>query len=94
MNFSSLSNVSFICVNLGEDDDTKHILSCLDFVFQKWSGELATIAQNHANKCVNAHNPSASSQSASFAYVGENLYVNTGKVVILIENNYLIFIYS
>nr|XP_022336098.1 repressed by EFG1 protein 1-like [Crassostrea virginica] len=47
---------------------------------QKWSGELASIAQNHANKCVYAHNPSRSSQSASFAYVGENLYANTAQV--------------
>ncbi|XP_078312679.1 GLIPR1-like protein 1 [Crassostrea virginica] len=46
----------------------------------KWSGELASIAQNHANKCVYAHNPSRSSQSASFAYVGENLYANTAQV--------------
>lgn len=50
---------------------TKH------FFHQKWSAELAIVAQNYANKCTTEHNPYRN-QQASFQEVGENLYWNTG----------------
>eukprot|EP00731_Ephydatia_muelleri_P014208 Em0007g1518a len=43
-----------------------------------WNNELATIAQNYANKCIWAHNPSRISKT--FSYVGENIYITTGTV--------------
>lgn len=46
---------------------------------QKWSQELATIARNYAQKCQFAHNTQRSSQSSTFSYVGENLYIGPGK---------------
>ena len=45
---------------------------------QIWNNELATIAQNYANKCIWAHNPSRISKT--FSYVGENIYTTTGTV--------------
>lgn len=53
----------------------------LTFSFQKWSDELATVAQNYANKCVYGHNPNKYEEAPSFERVGENLYYNTGKFV-------------
>ncbi|XP_022310668.2 GLIPR1-like protein 1 [Crassostrea virginica] len=44
----------------------------------KWSNELATIARNFASQCAHGHNSAASSQSASFWYVGENIYRGYG----------------
>nr|XP_022307789.1 cysteine-rich venom protein latisemin-like [Crassostrea virginica] len=44
----------------------------------KWSQELATIARNYAQKCQFAHNTQRSSQSSTFSYVGENLYIGPG----------------
>ena len=49
---------------------------------QKWNDELATIAQNYANKCIWAHNPRRISRT--FSKVGENIYAGTGTV-----SNYL-----
>nr|XP_034330687.1 peptidase inhibitor 16-like [Crassostrea gigas] len=40
----------------------------------KWSDELATVAQNYANKCVSGHNPNKYDKAESFKRVGENLY--------------------
>eukprot|EP00731_Ephydatia_muelleri_P014121 Em0007g1431a len=48
----------------------------------KWNDELATIAQNYANKCIWAHNPRRISRT--FSKVGENIYAGTGTV-----SNYL-----
>ncbi|XP_022325337.2 GLIPR1-like protein 1 [Crassostrea virginica] len=44
----------------------------------KWSNELATIARNFASRCGHGHNSARSSQSASFQYVGENIYRGYG----------------
>ena len=41
----------------------------------KWSDELATIAQNYANKCIWGHN--ANRMSKTFSYVGENIFTTT-----------------
>lgn len=46
---------------------------------QKWSDELATVAQNYANKCVSGHNPNKYDEAESFKRVGENLYYSKGK---------------
>ena len=50
----------------------------LTLAAQKWNDELATIAQNYANRCIWAHNPSRISKT--FSYVGENIYTTTGIV--------------
>ncbi|XP_078313034.1 GLIPR1-like protein 1 [Crassostrea virginica] len=46
----------------------------------KWSDELATVAQNYANKCVYGHNPNKYEEAPSFETVGENLYYYTAQV--------------
>ncbi|XP_062595722.1 GLIPR1-like protein 1 [Saccostrea cucullata] len=43
----------------------------------KWSEELATVAYNYASQCVFRHNSERSRQSATFNYVGENIYIGT-----------------
>ena len=50
----------------------------LTLALQSWNDELATIAQDYANRCIWGHNPSRNSES--FLYVGENIYVTTGTV--------------
>ena len=45
---------------------------------QVWNDELATVAQNYADRCVFEHNPDRSTQSETFSYVGENLYASVG----------------
>ena len=46
-----------------------------------WSDELATVAQNYAAMCNFDHNPNRASQQATFASVGENLFVTSGDSV-------------
>ncbi|XP_052703442.1 uncharacterized protein LOC128179829 [Crassostrea angulata] len=55
-----------------------HEKTCSHYT-QKWSAELAIVAQNYANKCTTEHNPYRN-QQASFQEVGENLYWNTAQV--------------
>lgn len=45
-------------------------------VIQKWSSELANVAQKWANTCRKGHNPGRSSRE--FGSVGENIYRRTG----------------
>ena len=45
---------------------------------QVWSSELATVAQNYAEKCVYGHNPHRTKEQSTYGYVGENIYYNTG----------------
>ncbi|XP_062595721.1 GLIPR1-like protein 1 [Saccostrea cucullata] len=42
-----------------------------------WSDELYTIARNYAQQCSFSHNSQRSSQSQTFSYVGENIYMGT-----------------
>lgn len=44
---------------------------------QSWNDELASVAQQYAEKCVFDHNPLRTDQQGTFRYVGENLAVNT-----------------
>lgn len=46
------------------------------FFYQKWSAELATVAQNFANNCnATVHNQFRHQQAPSFQSVGENMYI-------------------
>lgn len=49
--------------------------------FQSWNTELAQIAQNYANKCIFQHNGNRNSQSMTYQYVGENLYITSSSEV-------------
>ena len=46
-----------------------------------WSDELANVAQNYAAMCNFDHNPDRVSQQATFASVGENLFVTSANSV-------------
>ena len=48
---------------------------------QVWSSELATVAQNYAEKCVYGHNPHRTKEQSTYGYVGENIYYHTGFMV-------------
>lgn len=58
----------------------KHAMFVLS-MSQKWSAELAQVAENYAKKCLWAHNPErtkeAQTMTSQFSYVGENLYVTS-----------------
>ncbi|XP_069113964.1 peptidase inhibitor 16-like [Argopecten irradians] len=50
--------------------------SASNMLKMKWSDELATIAQDYADKCIWGHNGERSSGS-SFWYVGENIFLSS-----------------
>lgn len=72
---------------------------------QKWSAELAQVAENYAKKCLWAHNPErtkeAQTMTSQFSYVGENLYVTSAgefmtgasRVGVDLPDNHLIDLY-
>lgn len=48
---------------------------------QKWSTELASVAQKYAEECKFSHNTHHSNQTYQFSYVGENIAVTNNPVV-------------
>ncbi|XP_048747935.2 GLIPR1-like protein 1 [Ostrea edulis] len=45
----------------------------------KWSAELASVAQNYANKCIWGHNENKYEEAPSFERVGENIAWRSGQ---------------